>query len=229
MEPSVPNTAEVAERLASVHDRIRAAGGGDEIVVLAVTKGFGPELVAVAVEAGCGRLGENYVQELVSKHDALRSAVPRPAVHLIGQLQTNKVRAIARLDGLVGLIETVDRSSLVRELAKRCPGQRVLVQVDTSAEPGKGGCPPDQVPALVEEALGAGLLVEGLMTVGPTSGDPVETGLGFRTVRSLVDRLGLAVCSMGMSGDLEIAVGEGSTEVRIGSALFGPRPGRATP
>lgn len=218
------SVVEVAERLAAVRSRIVAAGGGDEVSLLAVTKGFGPELVPIAVAAGCERLGENYVQELVAKQDALRGAEPPPEVHLIGQLQTNKVRTIARLDGLVGLIETVDRSSLVAELARRCPGQRVLVQVDTSGEPGKGGCPPEGVPKLVDEAHDAGLVVDGLMTVGPTSGDPAATRAGFRTVRALVDRLGLSICSMGMSGDLELAVAEGSTQVRIGSALFGPRP-----
>lgn len=220
------SAAQVAERLAAVRARIQAAGGGDEVTVLAVTKGFGPELLPVAVAAGCNRLGENYVQELVSKEQVLRAVEPRPQVHLIGQLQTNKVRAIARLDGLVDLVETVDRSSLVIELARRCAGQRILVQVDTSGEPGKGGCPIAAVPELVDHAVAAGLVVDGLMTVGPTSGDPVATRTGFRTVRSLVDRLGLSVCSMGMSADLELAVAEGSTQVRIGSALFGPRPPR---
>lgn len=218
-------SATIAERLEIVRGRIASAGGQD-VALLAVTKGFPPELIPMAIAAGCDRLGENYVQELVAKQDALRDASPRPEVHLIGQLQTNKVRAIARLEGLVGVVETVDRVSLVDELGRRCPGQRVLVQVDTSGEPGKGGCRPEEVPRMVDRAVDAGLCVEGLMTVGPTSADPAATRAGFRLVRGLVDRLGFVTCSMGMSADLEIAVAEGSTQVRIGSALFGPRPPR---
>ncbi len=141
-------------------------------------------------------------------------------MHFIGQLQTNKVR---QLVGLVDVVESVDRPSLVDELAKRMPGLRVLVQVDTSGDPGKGGCPVADVDALVERAGAKGLDVAGLMTVGPTEGGPEAARPGFRTVRAMVDRLGLAVCSMGMSDDLEVAVAEGATEVRIGSALFGPR------
>lgn len=222
----LPSVAAITERLAAVEDRIARAGGAD-VAVLAVTKGFGAEIIGLAHAAGCRRLGENYVQELAGKYEALRSIDPPPEVHVIGQLQTNKVRVIARLDGLVAVVETVDRESLVDVLAKRLPGQRILVQVDTSGEPGKGGCPPDRLAPLIERALDAGLCVDGLMTVGPTSGDPVITRDGFRLVRSLVDRYGLTVCSMGMSADLEIAVGEGSTQVRVGSALFGPRPAPA--
>ena len=141
-------------------------------------------------------------------------------MHFIGQLQTNKVRALV---GLVDVVESVDRPALVDELAKRMPRSRVLVQVDTADEPGKGGCPPADVVALVERAADRGLEVAGLMTVGPTSGGSAAARPGFRAVRALVDRLGLRVCSMGMSADLEVAVAEGATEVRIGSALFGVR------
>ena len=99
----------------------------------------------------------------------------------------------------------------------------MLVQVDATGEPGKGGCPVADVPALVADATQAGLDVAGLMTVGPTVGGPDAARPAFRAVRRLVDELGLATCSMGMSGDLEVAVEEGSTQVRIGTALFGPR------
>jgi PLP dependent protein len=143
------------------------------------------------------------------------------AVHFIGQLQSNKVRPLA---GLVDVWETVDRSRLVGELARRAPGSRVLVQVDATGEPGKGGCPLSDVPALVAEAVAAGLIVEGLMTVGPTEGGPEAARPGFRAVRRLVDELGLTTCSMGMTADLDVAVEEGSTEVRVGTALFGARP-----
>jgi uncharacterized pyridoxal phosphate-containing UPF0001 family protein len=143
------------------------------------------------------------------------------AVHFIGQLQSNKVRLLA---GLVDVWETVDRPRLVAELARRSPGARVLVQVDTTGEPGKGGCPLADVPELVVAAGAAGLVVEGLMTVGPTEGGPEAARPGFRAVRRLVDELGLTTCSMGMSADLDVAVEEGTTEVRVGTALFGARP-----
>jgi pyridoxal phosphate enzyme (YggS family) len=209
--------ASVAERLAAVRERIAGAGGTD-VQVLAVTKTFGAEAVLAAAAAGCDGIGENYAQELVAKLDGLDGL---PPVHFIGQLQTNKVRMLA---GLVDVYETVDRESLAAEIAKRAPGARVLVQVrPDEAEGGKGGCAPSLVPPLVERCRALGLQVLGLMTVGPTEGGPEAARPGFRAVRALVDRLGLQVCSMGMTGDLEVAVEEGSTQVRVGSALFGPR------
>jgi uncharacterized pyridoxal phosphate-containing UPF0001 family protein len=141
-------------------------------------------------------------------------------VHFIGRLQTNKVRLVAPL---VDVYETVDRASLATELAKRVPGATVLVQVRTDDDPDKGGCSLADAPGLVETCRSLGLSVDGLMTIGPTDGGPEAARSGFRDVRALLDRLGLRVCSMGMSDDLEIAVQEGSTQVRVGSALFGPR------
>ena len=191
---------------------------GPEVDVLAVTKGFGPDAVTAAADVGLRAIGENYAQELVTK--APTAAARGLDVHFIGQLQSNKV---GRLAGLVDVWETVDRPRLVEAIARRAPGATVLVQVDTTAEPGKGGCPVDAVPALVDAARRAGLVVAGLMTVGPTTGGAEAARPGFRVVRRLVDELGLRTCSMGMSDDLEVAVEEGSTEVRVGTALFGPR------
>jgi PLP dependent protein len=209
----------VREAVAGVRDRIRAAGGDDAVLLLAVTKGFGPDAIEAALAAGCQAIGENYAQELVAKRDV----AARAEVHFIGQLQTNKVRQVA---GLVQVYETVDRARLAQEIAKRDPGAAVLLQVDTTGEPGKGGCPLAELDALADDARSAGLDLRGLMTVGPTEGGPDAARPGFRAVRAAADRLGLAVCSMGMSDDLEVAVQEGSTEVRVGSALFGPRPVR---
>jgi pyridoxal phosphate enzyme (YggS family) len=211
----------VREAVVGVRERIRLAGGDDSVVLLAVTKGFGPEAIEAALAAGCRAVGENYAQELVAK----REVAARAEVHFIGQLQTNKVRMLAPI---VTVYETVDRPSLVAELAKRVPGAAVLLQVSTSGEEGKGGCPIDDVPALLETARGAGLAVRGLMTVGPTEGGPEAARPGFRAVRALLDRLGLAVLSMGMTDDLEVAVQEGATQVRVGSALFGARPPLST-
>lgn len=191
---------------------------GADVDVLAVTKGFGPDAVSAAAAAGLRTIGENYAQELVTK--APTAAACGMAVHFIGQLQSNKVRQLA---GLVDVWETVDRRRLVVEIARRAPGAIVLVQVDATGEQGKGGCPVAEVPGLVDVAREAGLRVAGLMTVGPTDGGPEAARPVFRAVRRLTDELGLGTCSMGMSGDLEVAVEEGSTEVRIGTALFGAR------
>jgi pyridoxal phosphate enzyme (YggS family) len=211
--------AHVRDAVAAVRDRIVAAGGGHEVALLAVTKGFGADAIDAALAAGCTAIGENYAQELVAKRDAAAAA----EVHFIGQLQTNKVRQVA---GLVQVYETVDRDRLAIEIAKRDPGAGVLVQVDTSGEPGKGGCPIGDLDELVAVVRDAGLDLRGLMTVGPTEGGAEAARPGFRAVRAALDRLGLEVCSMGMSDDLEVAVQEGSTQVRVGSALFGPRPVR---
>ncbi|MDO8362908.1 MAG: YggS family pyridoxal phosphate-dependent enzyme [Actinomycetota bacterium] len=207
----------VAERLAAVHERI-ARAGGTGVTVLPVTKTFGIEACWAAYRAGCTAVGENYAQEIVAKFGGLELPFH---VHFIGQLQSNKVRQLAPL---VAVFESVDRASVVAELAKRTPGVPVLVQVSAGHEQGKGGCEIGDAPALVRLAQEAGLEVRGLMTVGPTTGGPEEARAGFRAVRALTDRLGLAVCSMGMTADLEVAVQEGSTEVRVGSALFGERP-----
>ncbi len=204
--------------MAEARARISAAGGGDDVRLLAVTKGFGPDAVDAAVAAGLTAIGENYAQELVGKREAIVAG--GVDVHFIGRLQTNKVRVVA---DLVTLWESIDRPALIDELARRVPGARLLVQVAVTDEPSKGGCPPDDVAALVERATAAGLTVEGLMTIGPFEGGPEAARPGFRLVRRLGDELGLGQCSMGMSGDLEVAVEEGATEVRLGTALFGSR------
>jgi PLP dependent protein len=204
-----------------VRARIRAAGGSDTIELLAVTKGFGPDAVAAAASAGCRMIGENYAQELLDKRAA--AADGGLAIHFIGRLQSNKVRLVA---DAVAVWETVDRPALVDEIARRAPGATVLIQVNATGEPNKGGCPPENTRALLEQARAAGLAVDGLMTVGPTEGGMEAARPGFRVVRSLVDELGLATCSMGMTDDLEVAVEEGTTRVRLGTALFGPRPPR---
>ena len=143
-----------------------------------MTKGFGPDAVAAAAAAGCRAIGENYAQELATK--AAHAAAAGLAVHFIGRLQSNKVRLLA---GHVDVYETIDRPSLVREVAKRAPGATVLVQVNATGEAGKGGCPPADVAGLVEACIAAGLSVDGLMTVGPTVGGPDAARPAFRAVR----------------------------------------------
>ncbi len=205
--------------MAAVRARIADAGGEGRVTLVAVTKGFGADAVAAAVAAGVDDVGESYAQELAAK----AAEVSRPRWHFVGRLQANKVRALA---GTVHLWQSVDRLRLVDELARRAPGARVLVQVDVTGEPAKGGCPPAEVPALVARAADAGLVPTGLMAVGPL-GPPEAARPGFRALAALADRLGLAERSMGMSADLEVAVQEGATMVRVGTALFGQRPPRA--
>ena len=218
----VTSADEVAERLARVRDRIAAAGGDERVRILAVTKGFGPEAVRASVAAGLPDVGENYAQELAAKAEEVAADRPGPRWHFIGRLQRNKVKLVAPD---VAVWQSVDRLAVGEEIARRAHEATVFVQVAVTDEAGKGGCPPAEVPVLVGGLGRLGLDVRGLMAVGAT-GPAEEARPGFRRLRRLADDLGLAEVSMGMSGDLEVAVEEGSTMVRIGTALFGPRPVR---
>lgn len=229
--PPPVDPAAVAERIAAVRRRVTAAGGDPAAVaLLAVTKGFGADAPAAALAAGVADLGESYAQELVAKAAAVAdlgapadARVGAPRWHVIGRLQRNKVRSLA---GLVSLWQSVDRLDLGLEIARRAPGAAVLVQLDLTGEPQKGGCPPGEAAALVARLGDEGLDVRGLMGIGP-AGDPEAARPGFRRLARTADDLGLPVRSMGMSGDLEVAVQEGATMVRVGRALFGPRAPRA--
>ncbi|CAB4893677.1 unannotated protein [freshwater metagenome] len=213
----------VAVAVAGIRERIRRVAGERPVELIAVTKGFGVDAIQAAVAAGCTSVGENYAQELRDKAALLPEGFARPQVHFIGQLQSNKVRLIAPL---VNVWQSIDRAALADEVARRAPQATVFVQVNTTDEAGKGGCEPASTAALVTHCAALGLSVVGLMTVGPTSADPGQTRVAFRCLRSAADDLGLAWCSMGMSADLEIALEEGATHIRIGSALFGQRPQR---
>jgi pyridoxal phosphate enzyme (YggS family) len=191
------------------------------VEVIPVTKGFDGTAIEAAWSAGCTTVGENYAQDLLSKADTIRRL--GVDVQFIGQLQSNKVR---QLVDVVTLWASIDRPSILDEIAKRAPRAHVLIQVNATGEAGKGGCVPEAVADLIAHARSHGLHVEGLMTVGPTGLEPEAARPAFQAVRELVDVHGLKICSMGMSGDLEVAVACGSTQVRVGSALFGPRPQR---
>ena len=208
----------VAERLAVVRGRLEQAGD-PHVRVVAVTKAFGPEAIDAATACGLDDIGESYAQEAAEK---LRGRDVGPTVHFIGGLQRNKVRKIA---DLVDVWQSVDRPELAAEIAGRAPGATVMLQVDISGEETKGGCRPDDLPSLLDHARSCGLDVIGLMGIGPL-GDPEDARPGFRRLRALVDHHGLRECSMGMTADLEVAVEEGTTMIRVGTALFGPRPAR---
>jgi pyridoxal phosphate enzyme (YggS family) len=210
------DTTTVADRLAGVRARIASTGRRpDEVAVVAVTKGFGPEAVDAAAAVGIVDVGENYAQELAGKARAVKARW-----HFLGHVQRNKVRSIA---AVVHLWQGVDRVAAGEEIAQRAPGAHVLVQVRIAGGDERNGCHPHDVPALVERLDALGLDVRGLMAVGP-AGPPELARPGFAQVSALADRLGLVERSMGMTDDLEVAVEEGSTMVRVGRGLFGARP-----
>lgn len=191
------------------------------VEIVAVTKGFTSWAIEAACAAGCKSIGENYAQELLAKRDVIEKLGPE--VHFIGQLQSNKVR---QLVDLVDVWASLDRSSIVDEVSKRAGEARVLIQVNTTGESGKGGCPLEDLPGLIDRVQSRGLQLEGLMTVGPTDMPPEGARAGFKLVRKMVDEHGLSVCSMGMTADADVAIEEGSTEIRVGTALFGQRPAK---
>ena len=208
----------VSERLAAIRERIERAGGDPDAITIVGAKPPTLDACRAAIAAGVVDLGENRAQLLLEKAAALEGA----RWHFIGRLQTNKVRALAPV---VALWQSVDRPEVVGAIAARAPGAAVLVQVNVSGERQKGGCQPGATAALVQSAADAGLVVRGLMAIGPLD-DPEAARPGFRRLRALADDLGLDVRSMGMSADLEVAVAEGSTMIRVGTDLFGPRHSR---
>ena len=217
----------VAGRAAEVRDRIAGAGGDvGRVRVVAVTKGFGPEAVAAAAGAGLLDVGENYAQELVAKAEALagrdreEGGAQEVRWHMLGTVQRNKVR---RLAPLVALWQAVDRVAAGEAIAGHAPGAAVLVEVTLAGGAHRGGCAEGQVPALIAALGDLGLDVRGLMAVGPP-GPPEGARAGFRRLAKMAADLGLPELSMGMTDDLEVAVQEGATMVRVGRGLFGPRP-----
>jgi pyridoxal phosphate enzyme (YggS family) len=225
------NFPELADRVARVRDVIRqrqAAGGWSHpVTIVAVTKTHGPEAVRAAVAAGLTAVGENRVQEALAKQEVLGS-VP-VAWHLVGSLQRNKARHAV---GRFALIHSIDRLELAGELQRRLPAgtrQAVLVQVNCSGEPQKGGVEPDALPQLLAELTQLDRLeVRGLMTMAALTDDAGEQRRAFRQLRALRDEArgdghGLHELSMGMSGDFGVAVEEGATMVRLGTVLFGER------
>jgi pyridoxal phosphate enzyme (YggS family) len=210
----------VRERLASVRERIARAGRDpSEVAIVAVTKGFSAEACLQALEAGLHMLGENRVQEALEKMEA----VPDAEWHLIGHLQTNKVKQAA---GRFSVIQSVDSVRLAEAIAHVVPSQAVLVEVNVSREPQKSGADPERALEVITDVAGM-LEVRGLMAMGPSEGDPGPSFVELRDLRDRAEqRLGtrLPVLSMGMSGDFEAALTAGSTMLRLGTVLFGPRP-----
>ena len=205
-----------AENLGEVRRRIADVGRDPSTVrVLAVTKTFGREAVEVAFNAGLRAVGENYLTELEEKHaDDLAGL----RWHYLGALQTNK---IARISQVADVISGVSRVKEIDKLAAVGCVAAIDIQVDTTGLVQRNGAPPSEVPALVERGRSRGLTVRGLMTVAPPT--PEGAREAFTLVGALADDLGLPERSMGMSDDYLVAAALGSTEVRLGRLLFGPR------
>ncbi|RAU23611.1 YggS family pyridoxal phosphate-dependent enzyme [Paramagnetospirillum kuznetsovii] len=217
----------IAAALAAVQDRIneaaRAAGRDpDSVALVAVSKTHPAEAVEEAVLAGQLVFGENRVQEAKAKFPDLKARFPQLELHLIGPLQTNKVReAVALFD----VIESIDRPKLARavadEMARIGRKPRLLIQVNTGREDQKAGCDPDHVDSLITVCRDQyHLEIEGLMCIPPAEADPAPH---FRLLAEMAARNGLSVLSMGMSGDYPAAIRAGATHVRVGSAIFGHR------
>jgi pyridoxal phosphate enzyme (YggS family) len=230
--PDQADASSVAGRLEAVRARIaqacRDAGRApDGVVLTAVTKTQPPGAIDAILAAGQRVYGENRVQEAQGRWSERRDAIPGLELRLIGPLQTNKAAdAVALFD----VIETLDRLKLAEALAAASARAgkpvRVLVQVNTGAEPQKAGVLPGDADALIAHARSLGLIVEGLMCIPPVDETPDPH---FALLGDLARRNGLAVLSMGMSGDYETAIRLGATHVRVGSALFGERNTPQTP
>ena len=215
----------LSERLAQVEQRIqnaanRAGRRREDITLIAVTKKFPAEVVREAYELGMRVFGENYVQEFERKHPALAD-LTGAEFHLIGHLQSNKSKIAGEL---FHTIETVDSEKLARRLDQLNRPLEVLIEVKLSHEESKEGAAPEALPALIAAIRACpNLKLTGLMTMPPWCDDPEITRPYFRQLAALASEHGLAKLSMGMSHDLEAAIEEGSTHVRVGTALFGPR------
>jgi len=221
MTPAQFSADLISGRLAAIRQRISACSPDPAAVtVVAVTKGFSEDAVRAALAADILDIGENYADELLVKATATEGTEPIPRWHFLGSIQRNKV---PRLAPVVACWQGVSRVEEGRTIARRRPGATVLVQVDIAGLPGRGGCDPQDVPELVSDLRDVDLDVVGLMAVG-RPGPPEGSRPGFHLVATMADRLDLPVRSMGMTDDLEVAVAEGSTMVRIGRGLFGERP-----
>lgn len=204
------------ENLARIHQQIADAGRDPSSVrIVAVTKTWGSDAVRAAFEAGLRHVGENYLAELEAKRPEGPDGL---CWHYLGALQTNK---IARIAAQASVISGVSRAKEIAKLAQVAPASTIDVQVDVTGLAQRNGAPAAEVPDLVAQARDAGLTVRGLMVVAPP--EALSADRAFALVADLADHLGVTERSMGMSDDFVAACRRGSTEVRLGRVLFGPR------
>ena len=220
--PAVAQWGDIRGRIArAARDAERDPSG---VALVAVSKTYGAEEIAPVIAAGQRIFGENRVQEAKAKWPELRAGVPDLELHLIGPLQTNKVReAVALFD----VIETVDRprlaEALAAEAARGTRMPRLFVQVNTGAEPQKAGILPEAADGFLAHCRDLGLAIDGLMCIPPAD---EQASPHFALLGAMAARNGIAQLSMGMSADFELAIQLGATHVRVGSAIFGNRPSR---
>jgi pyridoxal phosphate enzyme (YggS family) len=217
--------------LRQVHERIeracaRAGREPSSLRLIAVSKRHTPEAMRAAYGEGQREFGENYVQELVQKVEALRD-LSELRMHLIGRLQRNKVKDVLRVVDRLQSVDSVDSLRLAESLAERAAAAGrvlpVLVQVNVAGEAQKAGVAEADLPELIAAISGwPSLALDGLMVIPPDV-EPEQRRPHFRRLRQLAQQHGLRELSMGMSEDLEIAVEEGATQLRIGTAIFGER------
>jgi hypothetical protein len=207
----------------------RAGRSPDEVTVVGVSKTFPATLVVEACRAGLTDIGENRVQEAAAKIPAVEALGSRPRWHLVGHLQTNKVKTALGLFDIIHSVDSVRLAEFISRQAASLPVRQagplpILLEVNVAGETSKFGLRPEETGRALEQmARLPGLAVQGLMTVAPLVDDPEEVRPVFRELRRLRDALGLHHLSMGMTDDFEVAIEEGATMVRIGRAIFGPR------
>lgn len=215
----------LAERLPQVEERIEAAARRagrrrDEITLIAVTKIFPASAIREAYALGLRHFGENYVQEFACKRPQLDDLTDA-TYHLIGHLQSNKSKLAVNL---FHVVQTVDTAKLARRLGESGRALDVMIEAKLSEEDAKNGAAVEEIPALIDAVREqSNLRLAGLMTMPPWSDDAELSRAYFRRLRALAEAHGLAQLSMGMSHDLEVAIEEGATHIRVGTALFGPR------
>lgn len=225
-----PEATTIESRLQSVEERIRNAAERagrkrSEITLVAVSKKFSADLIRQAYAAGLRDFGENYVQEFAEKSPYLRD-LREARFHLIGHLQSNKARTAA---DLFDVIQTADSGKLLDRLNAAAVDEgsdiEVLLEIKLSPETSKSGVRPEDIPKLLAAAANCSHLhLTGLMTMPPWSEDPEQSRPYFRRLAALASEHKLPKLSMGMSNDFEVAIEEGATIIRVGTALFGPRP-----
>jgi len=222
---SNPSQLRIPERLAAVRKRIavaarRAGRDPDGITLVAVSKRKPAEDIVAAFEAGQRDFGENYVQEFEAKSSQL-PPLPGARFHMIGKLQSNKAKRAART---FGTVHTIDSVKLAKRLDRFGAGLEVFLEVKLSPEESKAGMDPKLLEQVLESVRYAqNLCLNGLMTMPPWNSDPELSRPYFRNLRELAEAHGIDGLSMGMSHDLEVAIQEGATHVRVGTAIFGKR------
>lgn len=202
----------------------RSGRSEDEVTLVAVTKGVPPRAIVEAAHSGVRDFGENRIQEAATKRPALEDLPRGTRWHMVGHLQTNKVKECLRLFDIIHSVDSLHLAEVIsRRAARPVP---VFLEVNVAGESTKHGFTPDELYGAFERiCILPNLEIHGLMTVAPLTGDAEEVRPVFASLRALAGRLNLRGLSMGMSDDFEVAVEEGATHVRIGRAIFGERPG----